>query len=161
MKPLNRTLFMKLIFAFCRVAEWVLSKISCYLIHQLLGIWIPIVMKLSPFKQIPSLVFYENVAQIPSGLWLLHSKRSMLSLASSCVVSQIDTPRPTGRSCEVMLRFTSKRNLISLSFAEGMDECIIPVRHKTYFSTKFLPHRDLVPIRIPALLRHEIGLLFL
>jgi hypothetical protein len=116
-------------------------------------------MKLSRFKQIPSLVFFENVPRNSGCLWLLHSKRSMLSLVSSCVVSQMDTLRPTGRSCAVMLRFTGKRNLISVSVAEGGDECVIPVRHKTYLSAKFLRHGDLLPTCIPALLQHEIGFL--
>jgi hypothetical protein len=133
---------MKLIFALYRVAEWVLSKISCGLIHQLLGIWISIVMKLSPVKQIPSLVFFENVPAISSGLWLLHSKPSMLSLVSSCVVSQIDTLRPTGRSCEVMLRFTSKRNLVSVSFASY------------WFATKLIFPQSFILIEISFLLAY-------
>jgi hypothetical protein len=123
--------------------------------------YIPTVTKLSHHRQVLAHGFFENIPSKTSSR-AASVFRALLSLSAQqlCRVSDRHPAASRGRSCELMLQFTSRKEsyILSVSSVEEMNASY-------EFSTKLTFPWSCCPqivfiAHIPLLQRHKIGFLF-
>lgn len=123
---------------------------------------IPIVIKLSRHKQVLAHVFFENIPPKTASRVASASRAFyVISAQQLCRVSNRYPAANGGRSCELMLRFTTRKEsyILSVSSVEEMNASY-RFTTKLTFPRSFSLQRVLLA-HIPVFLRHKIGFLLL